>query len=351
MPTSKLAIIRADASTTIGIGHVMRMIALAQALIKSGWQVRLCYQYCPTKLVEQFEQIGATTHLLESDQCTGTALAQVAEALDASLIVIDGYQFDDSFMESLCTSQIFTMMMDDYQHCQRYHARLIVNQNIGAKDYKYNCVNPDTRLLLGTEYVLLREEFRKNQIKPKVPGKEFKILITLGGADSENISARLLSATRLALDTLVKTTNCLYQVRLVAGAANPNKTSLTAQIESYKSKHCDFAMLTDVSDMATLIASSSLVISAGGGTVWEAACLAVPNMVVILADNQRGISKFADLGAIYNLGMAKDIEPSNVAGQIVDFVQSAQFLSMPKVAQTMVDGRGATRIVQVIESI
>jgi UDP-2,4-diacetamido-2,4,6-trideoxy-beta-L-altropyranose hydrolase len=311
MPTSKLAIIRADASTTIGIGHVMRMMALAQALLNSDWQVRLCYQYCPPKLVEQFEKLGATTHLLESHQCTGTALSRVAEALDASLIVIDGYQFDDSFMESLCTSQILTMMMDDYQHCQRYHAKLIVNQNVGAKDYNYNCVNPDTRLLLGTEYVLLREEFRKNQVKPKMPGNEFKILITLGGADSENVSARLLSATRLALDTLVKTTNCLYQVRLVAGAANPNKTSLTAQIESYKCKHCDFAMLTDVSDMATLIASSSLVISAGGGTVWEAACLGVANMVVILVDNQKGIAKFADQGAIVCLGQAEAIEPAS----------------------------------------
>ncbi len=351
MPTSKLAIIRADASTTIGIGHVMRMIALAQALIKSGWQVRLCYQYCPTKLVEQFEQIGAATHMLAQEQSTAMALVQIAKDLAASLIIVDGYQFDDSYMESLAASQILTLMMDDYQHCQRYHARIIVNQNAGATDCKYNVANADTRLLLGTDYVLLREEFRKTQIKPKVQSKEFKILITLGGADSENISANLLSATRLALDTLVKTTNCPYQVRLVAGAANPNKASLAAQIELYKNKHCHYEMLTDVSDMATLIASSSLVISAGGGTVWEAACLGVANMVVILVDNQKGISKFADQGAIVCLGQAEEIEPAFVAQKIVAFIQSPQFLTMPQTAQKLVDGLGAERIVKVIESI
>lgn len=350
MSNHKIAIIRADASTTIGIGHVMRMMALAQALVKSGWQVRLHYHTCPPKLISQFEQTGATTHQLTLHQNNGETLKQIAEDLNAQLIVVDGYQFDDSYMDKLKGSEATVMMMDDYQHCQQYHADIIVNQNIGAQDYHYICSNPDTRLLLGTDYVLLREEFIKAQTWSKAQDQQLQILITLGGADSDNISAKLLTATKLALDQLCKTTNKIYRVILVAGTANPNKASLIEQIERQKSKHTNFEILTDVSDMATLIASSSLVISAGGGTVWEAACLARANMVVILADNQRGISKFADLGAIYNLGLAKDIEPSNVAGQIVDFVQSSQFLSMPKIAQTLVDGQGASRIVQVIES-
>jgi len=346
----KIAIIRADASAAIGIGHVMRMMALAQALVKSGWQVRLYCHTCPPKLIDQFEQTGATTHQLTEHQNNGETLKQIAKDLNAQLLVVDGYQFDDNYMAQLKGSEAIVMMMDDYQHCQQYHADIIVNQNVGAQDLHYICSNLDTRLLLGTNYVLLREEFIKAQTWSKAQDQQLQILITLGGADSDNISAKLLTATKLALDQLCKTTNKIYRVTLVAGTANPNKASLIEQIERHKSKHSNFEILTDVSDMATLIASSSLVISAGGGTVWEAACLAVANMVVILADNQRGISKFADLGAIYNLGLAKDIEPTNVARQIVDFVQSAQFLSMPKVAQTLVDGQGAARIVQVIES-
>lgn len=351
MSNSKIAIIRADASASIGVGHVMRMMALAQALIKSSWQVRLYCHTCPPKLIKQFEQTGATTHHLTVPQNNGETLKQIAEDLNAQLIVVDGYQFDDSYMAQLKNSKAIVLLMDDYQHCQQYHADIIVNQNIGAQDYHYNCSNPGTRLLLGTKYVLLREEFIKTQTWSKEQDQQWQILITLGGADSDNVSAKLLAATKLALDELYKTTNKIYRVILVAGAANPNKASLIEQIEHHKSKHSSFEIFTDVSDMATLIASSSLVISAGGGTVWEAACLARANMVVILADNQKGVTKFADLGAIYNLGLAKDIEPSNVARQIVDFIQSAQFLSMPKIAQKLVDGQGATRIVQVIESI
>jgi len=351
MPPRKIAIIRADASTTIGIGHVMRMMALAQALIQNGWQVTLCYLQCPTKLVAQLAQMGVSTRQIAPDQDSGEELKRLADNSAARLIVVDGYQFDDNYMQGLTGSQAIIMMMDDYQHCQQYHADVIVNQNIGAEKYNYKCQNPTAKLLLGTDYVLLRQEFLRAQRRSKAQDSAFKILITLGGSDSDNISARLLTATKLALEGLSQTTNKLYQVCLVAGAANPHKESLAALSQSYNSKHLNFELATDVSDMATLIADSSLVISAGGGTVWEAACLAVANMVVILADNQKGIAKFADLGAIVNLGQAGCLEPEPVAQKIIDFVQSPQFLTMPRIAQKLVDGRGAERIVKVIEGI
>ncbi|STA92936.1 glycosyl transferase-like protein [Clostridium cochlearium] len=50
----------------------------------------------------------------------------------------------------------------------------IINQNTGEEKLKYN-VNDDTKLFLGTNYTILREEFRNYQYK-KILTKKFQIL-------------------------------------------------------------------------------------------------------------------------------------------------------------------------------
>jgi UDP-2,4-diacetamido-2,4,6-trideoxy-beta-L-altropyranose hydrolase len=353
MPNSKLAIIRVDASTTIGIGHVMRMMALAQALIKSGWQVQFCYLECPQNLVERIALTSAITKALSAEQNRAENLAKLADEQDAALIVLDGYQFDEEYMSGLAKSKAKLLVMDDYQHCQKYHADFIVNQNIGAESMSYNTDSPEkTRLMLGKDYILLRQEFieARAKIAPSPSRGQLHIVITLGGSDKENASLTVLKAVAGAIKNTNKTVS---RVTLVCGSANPNLNSLKNQIALLNSANlsaCQFLLLKDVNTMADLLSTADLVISAGGGTVWETACLGKANMVLIIAENQMGILRFAESNAVAILGTLEAMNIDSLSEKISTFLNSEQLSLMPDIARKLVDGSGAMRIVKTIES-
>ncbi len=352
MTRTKTAIIRADASTAIGIGHVMRMMALSSALIEQQWQVVFYCQTCPEHLLKSISAAGANWALLPAQLADQEAqakyLAGEADRLGASLIVLDGYQFDEDYQMQVSKSQALTLILDDYQHCQWYHTDFILNQNPGTKDWHYRCSNPTVRMLLGTDYVLLRPQF--NSVKSSTKSY-FRLVITMGGGDEANISGRIVDAASKALISLCKGDKNRYQLTLICGSANPHAKSLNAQIEKLQKAGdgCHYELLKDVEEMAEIFSSASLVISAGGGTVWEVACLGVANMVVITAENQTNVTQFADQGAIVSLGRVSEINFDLLPKTIVDFVLSENFDKMPARAKSLIDGRGAQRVVEALE--
>ena len=71
---------------------------------------------------------------------------------------------------------------------------MLLNQNICAKDYSYNC-NADAQLLLGIRHALLRREFRKVEKKERIfPDTGKNLLVTLGGGDAGNLSLGIIEA-------------------------------------------------------------------------------------------------------------------------------------------------------------
>ena len=60
----KYLVIRADAGGVIGTGHVMRMIALAQAYIRRGGSVVMVSVRCPEPVIERIRESGIKHQLL-----------------------------------------------------------------------------------------------------------------------------------------------------------------------------------------------------------------------------------------------------------------------------------------------
>ena len=85
------------------------------------------------------------------------------------------------------------LVMDDLGSLPVYHADLLHNQSIEAPSIVYQC-DVDCKLLLGTEYVLLRPEFLSYlDWKRVVPDVARKVLVTMGAADNSRL---LLSVLR-----------------------------------------------------------------------------------------------------------------------------------------------------------
>ncbi|MBS1996545.1 MAG: hypothetical protein JSS86_09555, partial [Cyanobacteria bacterium SZAS LIN-2] len=110
-----------------------------------------------------------------------------------------------------------------------------------------------------------------------------------------------------------------------------------------------FEIQVNPGNIPELIGKSDLVVTAGGTTVWEAAYLGRPMAVIITADNQKaGMEACLQQEAISLLG-EQDLSGETIAQHLLDLIQDqGKRESLARQAATMVDGKGAGRLVQAL---
>jgi spore coat polysaccharide biosynthesis predicted glycosyltransferase SpsG len=162
MTTAATLILRADGGPGIGGGHIMRWLALAQAWSETGGRAAFCAAALAPSLQQRLvdEGFGCTTlDATAGSNADVEATLATAKSLGARVIVIDGYQFPVEFHQRLRDAGLKIAAIDDNGEIGRYTDDLVINQNRHASATLYAQRAGHTRLLLGTEYALLRREF------------------------------------------------------------------------------------------------------------------------------------------------------------------------------------------------
>lgn len=345
-------IIRVDASELIGTGHIMRMLALAQAwrdhLGTTSSVLFVCAEL-PGGLPDRMMREGFCVKRVEvkpgaqedAVQCVAIAREWSQHPKDA-WVVVDGYHFGASYQAFLRASGFKLLVIDDYNCLPGYEADILVNQNLGSEKYSYQ-INEECRLLTGPSYALLRREFRGVELnRASAPsGHGFRLLVTMGGADFHHM-------TRAVLDALEKLPGEPLNIRAVMGAAYQNFDGLRECIA--RSRH-HVELLIDVERMTDVLLWADLAISAAGSTCWELMSLGVPLAVVMIADNQRDVAReMIDRELAANLGWHEDwiadVGCKRIASLIGD---SSMREAMSKRGQAVVNRNGATAVVAAMQ--
>lgn len=290
----------------MGTGHIMRMIALAQAWQDGGGEaVFLCAEITPSLEArlkdEEFllEKIQASPGSREDLDVTCAEIARYRA--DSIPVALDGYQFDADFQLGLKKTGCRLLVMDDYGHAAFYHADWVLNQNLSAREELYASRAPHTRLLLGTKFALLRREFLNYRgWQRQIPETARKVLVTLGGADPDNVTGKVIEALG-PLD---------IEVKVVVGGSNPHLPKLEKAVERMKAQPAKIELVVNPTDMPGLMAWADLAIAAGGSTAWELAFMGLPFFTIILAENQVHLASALDsLGATTCLGWDLKTDP------------------------------------------
>ena len=222
------------------------------------------------------------------------ATLALARRLGASWIVVDGYQFGPDYQQWIKDGGARLLLLDDNGDAAPYAADIVLNQNLHAREELYADRAPQTQLLLGPRYALLRREFwpwRGRQRES--PRTATKILVTLGGSDPDNVTQKVIDAL-----ALVPVTD--LEAVVVVGGSNPHREQLAQAAERTAGR---VRLQSNVTDMPALMAWADVAISAGGSTCWELAFMGLPSLLVILADNQRlVVEEMARAGAAISLG-------------------------------------------------
>lgn len=194
-------VFRVDASTQIGTGHVMRCLALAQAWQDTQGQPIFITANPIPALEERLKSEGMkVVHLAAEPGSLADAqeTAALAHQFEANWVVVDGYQFGSEYQQTIKNSGLNLLFIDDYGHAEHYYADVVLNQNISAEEEWYQHREPYTQLLLGTRYTLLRREFWQWQgWQRTVPPVAKKVLVTLGGADPDNVTLKVIQSLQI----------------------------------------------------------------------------------------------------------------------------------------------------------
>lgn len=325
-------LIRADASARMGTGHVMRCLALAQAWQKHGPVVFACAELTSAlgaRLAGESCQVKRLDAIPGSPQDSADTL-DLARQLGASWLVLDGYQFDSSFQRAIKEGGLRLLAFDDYGHVPDPCADLVLNQNLGATAALYPGHGMGTRLLLGTRYALLRKEFLAwRDWQREIPLVARKVLVTLGGADPDNVTARVVEALA-RLDV---------EAKIVVGGSNPHHEALSFVVRPPSS------VLRDASNMPELMAWADVAVAAGGSTSWELAFMGLPSVVLTLADNQAmAITALETTGTSWRVPQS-DCTAESLAPMTQALLQNGnERAHMSNLGRSLVDGLGANRV-------
>lgn len=354
-------VIRADASIEIGIGHVMRCVTLANALQDVGFVCSFVCADQPGNLIQTLraqgydvapisvESVGPTggTDAKRSVVETVYEWAKDAKQTIASFsidgtpdwVVVDHYALDERWSREVRARCRNLLVIDDLAN-RRHSADVLLDQTFGRKRTEYlGLVNPECQILCGTKYVLLRKEFhhwRASSLANRKNPKIRRILVSLGGVDSGNITRNIL----LALSECDIAPH--VHVVLVLGHSCPWIDSTRQLIKGLKIK---IELKLATRNMAELLANTDLAIGAGGTSTWERCYLGVPTIMVVLADNQREIaSKLSAMGAVKLIGTGASLK-ADLDNAIRDLHESPSLMqTMARKSAELVSGQGARRV-------
>jgi UDP-2,4-diacetamido-2,4,6-trideoxy-beta-L-altropyranose hydrolase len=361
-------LLRVDASTDIGIGHVMRCMTLADALEAQGAQCHFVCREHSGNLIKQISDRGHHVYplpLCETNHSAGDAQSNPSQALHAQWLgchwltdarqtinaighrffdwlVVDHYALDHRWEKKMRSACNKIMVIDDLAD-RRHHCDLLLDQNYyeNLKGRYKGLVPSECKTLLGPKYALLKEEFRRCRNEIGIVNQKIKkILIFFGGVDRSNETAK-------AIEALEEMAGKAVECDIVVGGSNPQRSA----IKEMCAQRPGFTYHCQVTNMADLMVAADLFIGAGGTTTLERMCLGLPGIVVTVADNQeQPVQALASQGYLTYAGKSDEVTKQKLR-EILCGLESERLVKMRIKCMHLVDGMGTQRVLKSISSI
>lgn len=328
--------IRTDMNDIIATGHVMRTLAVADAARMRGEETTFILADAQAAaLLEERKYPYLILHTAWNDmESELPALKRVIRERKIKRILVDSYQVTPRYFEEL-NKIVEAVYIDDLNAFHYEVDTLICYANYWEK-FRYEEKYPGTRLLLGTEYVPLRQVFfdrGRKSIAPQIK----RVLLMSGGTDRYGVLERFLNETD---------TKSYEQIDVICGRYNGAYDTLCREYAQEQNIRIHRA----VPDIECYMIEADLAISAGGITLYELCACGTPTISYALADNQLdNVKKFQEDGQIAYAG---DVRTDDVVKnikrcmEIYDAASVRQEKSLQM--QELVDGKGARRIADVL---
>ena len=286
MVNRKVAVLRADASSSIGVGHVMRSLSLGEALLDEGFGVELV----SFELAPSLQSLATSCGIKVVELACAPRSSEDAQFVltrNADIVVVDGYEFSREFFVALEASNTTFAVIDDNAETKAQSPSAVINQNPHASASMYAHLQGNPKLLLGLQYAMVRKEVREVAAM-NLPTREGEVFVAMGGADFLGLTAPIVEA--LAETGL--------PIRVAVGHANTQREQVQKLADQF-----GHVTLIEQHDYVSSLASAHVAVLAAGSSLWEACAVGTPSIGLVVAENQ-----FASANAAAKLGFTRMVD-------------------------------------------
>lgn len=338
-------VIRTDANSEIGMGHVTRCLSLAEAWQDHGGRVIFAVAQTPSSLQHRLRAEGFRVELIGSvtGNWDSARMCDLYTKAAATWAVIDGYRFGKDYQQALKQAGCRLLIVDDYGSAGEYSADIVLNDDLAITPELYRRRQPYTELLLGPSYALVRKQFREQRPQARVFAKvAARVLVTMGGSDPENMTLAVIHALRQFGGPPI-------EVRVIVGGGNSHLEELRRAAGEVSG--CRLKIISDVADMAEHMAWAEIAVVACGVTVWEliymgASVIGWPRNEA----NQKTLAILQEKQVVEAL--PRNPDASCIADRLVALSRNqARREEMCRRGQDLIDGLGAARVAQLMIEI
>jgi UDP-2,4-diacetamido-2,4,6-trideoxy-beta-L-altropyranose hydrolase len=325
----------ADAGATIGGGHVMRCLTLAEALTRAGAASTFVATPAAAAVLDVFAQ-GSVEVIARPDEMSASELAaagaEMALGRGAAAIVADHYGFGPKDEMLLAEVAPRLLIMDDLR--RRHPAGIVLDPALGRRAADY----PGREVLAGPGFALVRPAFaarRSESLARRAKGgRPARVLVALGLTDAGALTARVVAALLPVLGDVA--------LDVVMGDVAPSRR----EIEALARSDPRVVVHIDAQDMASLTANADVGVGAGGSSVFERAVVGLPSLAIVVADNQeQNVASLAAAGAAIAIAPpSADFNERLLAGFGALMSDASLRAGMTAKAAALCDGLGAERV-------
>ncbi len=313
--------LRADASPRLGLGHVMRTVAISEEARLRGWEV-IAASFDPERIATRIYR-RYNIPILSLRSASDRDWTKEIGCADA--VVFDGYGFS---LEDHASAEHAgcTVSLDDFGEGAFGVDVIVIPEPIATPQYR---LPRKTLVKVGPKYAPIRSEFRLRRQRPKIEGNT--LLIAAGGSDAGGITAAILESARRA--------SLFERFRVLVGPAAAALSHATTD---------DVEVLRDPPSVPEVLEDVDAAITTAGNMTWELLCMGIPTAAIVIADNQRLLARaLGETSALISLGTSPD--ESRVHEAVRALSDTRVRVALRERAMQLVDGRGAARILKVIE--
>lgn len=260
--------IRADASSQIGLGHLVRCIALAH-MLKTSFKIIFVCRQIPSQIIKELNDNNFELLKIERDSSFFENITK------GDIVVLDGYHFDIEYQKNIKAIGCKLVSIDDL-HDKEFAADLIINHVPGVKLTHYNA-KPYTKFALGLNYALMRPSFLEQaKVQPTVNKKRETLFICFGGSDHKNLTEQSL--------LIIKPFINFSKIIVVTGPAYNSLNSLQQLI--HKDKRIIHYHAIEEQQMVNALKEAHVAIVPASGILFEVLTFKIPVITGSYIDNQ-----------------------------------------------------------------
>ena len=272
----KNILFRADSSSTIGTGHIMRDLVLAEQVKDAN--IIFATQGLSGNINHKVKEKGYAIEILNSNNIE--ELIETIKKYSIDMIIIDHYGIDYNYEKALKEITGITIFVLDDTY-EKHYCDILLNHNIYADSLRYENLVPEyCELKCGASFTLLREEFRSEKTKQGKSTQETKnIFIAMGGADHSNLNIQILKV-------LENFSN--IHVNIATTTAN----QYLNELQEYVANKDDVTLHINTDEIARLMNDADVAIVSPSVMLNEIFYMNVPFVAIKTASNQIEMYKY-----------------------------------------------------------